>query len=250
VIRARAAPPEGDMQVWNRGFRLTWLGHAAFELVSTSGRVLLLDPWLEGNPKCPADRKRPAKADLIALSHAHGDHASEAAALAQRLGCPVVCGYEVYAHLESKGVTTCAPMGKGGTRHFDGFSLTMTHATHSSSFDEPGRPNGGGEAGYVIGLEDGTRIYYAGDTGPTMDMVAVRELYAPEIAILPIGDLYTMGPREAAWAAGKLGSRWLVPMHYGTFEALTGTPQAWREELAKRGVAAEVIAPEPGEAVS
>ena len=237
------------MQVWNRGFQLTWLGHSAFELVTKSGKVVLLDPWLEGNPRCPGDRKRPVKADVIALSHAHGDHASEAADLATRLGCPVVCGYEVYAHLEGKGVKTCSPMGKGGTQVVAWIAFTMTHATHSSSFDEPGRPHGGGEAGFVITLEDGTRIYYAGDTGPTMDMIAVRELYAPEIAVLPIGDHFTMGPREAAWAAEKLGAKWLVPMHYGTFPALTGTPEAWREELKKRGVAAEVIAPEPGVAV-
>ena len=237
------------MQVWNRGFQLTWLGHSAFELISKTGKTLLLDPWLEGNPRCPEARKRPAKADVIALSHAHGDHASEVAGLATRLGCPVICGYEAYVHLESQGVTTCKPMGKGGTQVFDGIAFTMTHATHSSSFDEPGRPNGGGEAGYVIELEDRTRIYYAGDTGPTMDMVAVRELYAPEIAILPIGDLYTMGPREAAWAAEKIGAKWLVPMHYGTFPPLTGTPEAWRAELKMRGVTAEVIAPEPGVAV-
>jgi L-ascorbate metabolism protein UlaG (beta-lactamase superfamily) len=238
------------MQVWNRGFRLTWLGHSAFELVSRAGVVVLLDPWLEGNPRCPADRVHPAKADVIAVSHAHGDHAAQVPALAAALGCPVVCGYEAYVHFESRGVTTCRPMGKGGTQVVAGLSFTMTHATHSSSFDEPGRPNGGGEAGFVIGLEDGTRIYYAGDTGPTMDMVAVRELYAPEIAILPIGDLYTMGPHEAAWAAEKLGAKWLVPMHYGTFPALTGTPAAWREALAARGVTAEVVAPEPGVAVS
>lgn len=235
--------------VWNRGFTLTWLGHSAFELVSKSGVVVLFDPWLEGNPNCPTDRKTVQKVDVIALSHAHGDHASEADKLAKKFQCPVVCGYEVYVHLEGKGVTTCLPMGKGGTQRVKGLAFTMVHATHSSSFDEPGRPNGGGEAGFVVTLEDGTRIYYAGDTGPTMDMVAVRELYAPEIAILPIGDLYTMGPREAAWAAEKVGAKWLVPMHYGTFDALTGTPDAWRTELKARGVDATVLSPEPGEAL-
>ena len=238
------------MKVWNRDFQLTWLGHSAFELVTVSGKVVLLDPWLEGNPNCPPDRVKPEKADVIALSHAHGDHASGVPALVATLGCTVVCGYECYAYLESVGVGTCKPMGKGGTQVVAGIAFTMTHATHSSSFDVPGRPSGGGEAGFVITLEDGTRIYYAGDTGPTMDMVAVRELYAPEIAILPIGDLFTMGPREAAWAAEKLGAKWLVPMHYRTFPALTGTVAAWREALKARGVVAEVVAPEPGVAVS
>jgi L-ascorbate metabolism protein UlaG (beta-lactamase superfamily) len=238
------------MQVWNRGFQLTWLGHSAFELVTKSGLVVLFDPWLEGNPMCPPARRTVDKVDVIALSHAHGDHASDVPRLARQTGCAVVCGYEVYVHLEAKGITTCKPMGKGGTQVFGGLSFTMVGATHSSSFDEPGRPHGGGEAGFVVTLEDRTRLYYAGDTGPTMDMVMVRELYAPEIAILPIGDLYTMGPREAAWAAEKLGAHWIVPMHYRTFDALTGTAEALRAELRTRGAAAEVVAPEPGEPVT
>jgi L-ascorbate metabolism protein UlaG (beta-lactamase superfamily) len=237
------------MSTWNRGFQLTWLGHSAFELVTRTGKVVLFDPWLTGNPSCPDALREPQRADVIVLSHAHGDHASTVPALAARLGCKVICGYEVYVHLEAKGVKTCMPMGKGGTQHLGELAFTMVQATHSSSFDEPGRPHGGGEAGYVVTLEDGTRIYYAGDTGPTMDMVVVRELYAPDIAILPIGDLYTMGPREAAWAAEKVGAKWIVPMHYGTFPALTGTPDALRAELEARGVAAEVVAPRPGEPV-
>lgn len=237
------------MKVWNRGFRLTWLGHSAFELVTKGGRTVLFDPWLAGNPSTPEALRAPARADVIALSHAHGDHAGDVAALAKRLGCPVVCGYECSQWLAGQGVTTCLPMGKGGTQQAAGLSFTMTHATHSSSFDVAGQPYGGGEAGFVVTLEDGFRIYYAGDTGPTMDMAVVGELYAPELAFLPIGDLFTMGPREAAWAAHKVGAKWVVPMHYGTFPALTGTPEALRAELKSRGCAAEVVAPKPGEAV-
>lgn len=236
------------MQVWNRGFTLTWLGHSAFELVTRTGKVVLLDPWLSGNPRCPDGRRTPARADVIALTHAHGDHVGDTVELSKRLGCPVVCGFEVGEHLSAQGADTRG-MGMGGTVRAAGIAFTMTVATHSSSFDEPGRPNGGTEGGFVITLEDGTRIYYAGDTGPTIEFVAVRELYAPEIAILPIGDLYTMGPREAAWAAEKLGAAWIVPMHYGTFPPLTGTPDALRAELKARGCGAVVVAPEPGVAV-
>ena len=236
------------MQVWNRGFQLTWLGHSAFELVTRSGQVVLFDPWL-GNPNCPPDRKAFARLDLIVLSHAHGDHVGDTAALAAAANCPVLCGYEVSVHLEAAGVANAMPMGMGGTRRVAGIAFTMVPAIHSSSFDEPGRPHGGGEAGYVATLEDGTRILYAGDTGPSMEMQMVRELYAPDIAILPIGDLFTMGPREAAWAAGKLGARWVVPMHYRTFDGLTGTADALRAELKAMGIAAEVVAPEPGEPV-
>jgi len=235
---------------WNRGFTLTWLGHSTFELVTKSGVVVLFDPWLTGNPRCPEARRNVAKLDVIALSHAHGDHVGDTEALAKKFQCPVISGFEVGEHLESKGITTCKAIGIGGTARVAGLAFTMVNATHSSSFDEPGRPNGGGEAGYVVTLEDGFRIYHAGDTGPTMDMVAVRELYAPDIALLPIGDNYTMGPYEAAWAAEKIGAKWIVPMHYGTFPVLTGTPEALRAELKKRGVAAEVVAPEPGVGVS
>jgi L-ascorbate metabolism protein UlaG (beta-lactamase superfamily) len=237
------------MKTWNRGFRLTWLGHSAFELVTKGGRVVLFDPWLSGNPSTPEALRAPARADVIAVSHAHGDHAGDVVALAKRLGCPVVCGYECSAWFESQGVTTCLPMGKGGTQKLGELAFTMTHATHSSSFDVPGRPYGGGEAGFVVTLEDGFRLYYAGDTGPTLDMAVVAELYAPELALLPIGDLYTMAPREAAWAAHKLGVKWVVPMHYATFPALTGTPEALRAELKARGCTAEVVAPKPGEPV-
>lgn len=237
------------MQVFKRGFRLTWLGHSAFELVTREGKVVLFDPWLTGNPSTPDTLRKPARADVIALSHAHGDHASDVVEIAKRTGCKVVCPYECSVWLAAQGVTTCMPMGKGGTQHVAGLGFTMTHATHSSSFDVPGQPYGGGEAGYVVTLEDGFRLYYSGDTGPTMEMGVVAELYAPDVAILPIGDLYTMAPREAAWAALKLGVKWVVPMHYGTFPALTGTPGALRAELKARGGHAEVVAPKPGETV-
>lgn len=237
------------MKVFDRGFRLTWLGHSAFELVTKSGKVVLFDPWLTGNPRTPEARRQPARADVIALSHAHGDHVGDTVALAKRLGCPVVSGFEVSVHLEAQGVAQALGMGMGGTQTVAGLAFTMTPAVHSSSFDEPGRPNGGREGGFVVTLEDGFKLYYAGDTGPTMDMVMIGELYAPDLAVLPIGDHFTMGPREAAWAASKLGAKWVVPMHYGTFPVLTGTPEALRAELKTRGCAAEVVAPQPGETV-
>ena len=239
------------MQVWNRGFRLTWLGHSTFELVTGGGKTVLFDPWLSGNPKHPPGRPAQASLDVIALSHAHGDHSRDVIELATRFSCPVVCAYEASLFLESKGVKTTAAMGKGGTQRVANLAFTMVHATHSSCFEDDGQiVYGGGEAGYVVALEDGTKIYYAGDTGPTMDMAVVGELYAPEIAILPIGDHFTMGPREAAWAAKQVKAKWIVPMHWGTFGLLTGTPAALRGELKTLGVDAEVIAPEPGEAVS
>jgi L-ascorbate metabolism protein UlaG (beta-lactamase superfamily) len=128
-----------------------------------TGKVVLFDPFLMGNPSCPADRKEPKKADIIAVSHAHGDHASEVPAIAERTGATVVCGFETHVNLESKGVKNTRPMGAGGTQLVHGIGFTMTTAVHSSSFDEPGRANGGIAAGFVVTLEDGTRLYYAGD---------------------------------------------------------------------------------------
>jgi len=239
------------MPVWNRGFTLTWLGHSTFELVTSKGTVVLFDPWLTGNPKCPEARREVRRLDAIALSHAHGDHSADVVALAKRLGCPVVCAYEASLFLASKGVTTCAPMGKGGTQVVAGLAFTMVHATHSSGFEDGGAiVYGGGEAGFVVTLEDGFRIYYAGDTGPMADMAVIGELYAPDLALLPIGDHFTMGPREAAWAAGKVGAKWVVPMHWGTFARLTGTPDALRAELKRRGLPVEVVTAEPGVALS
>jgi L-ascorbate metabolism protein UlaG (beta-lactamase superfamily) len=237
------------MKVWNRGFRLTWLGHSSFELVTKTGKTVHFDPWLEANPATPEALRVPVRSDVVALSHAHGDHERDVVAIAANFGCPVVCSYECSLFLEGRGVKSCVPMGKGGTIRAAGLAFTMTHAVHSSSFDVPGQPYGGGEAGYVVTLEDGFRIYFAGDTGPMADMAVIAELYAPDLALLPIGDLYTMGPREAAWATQKLGVKWVVPMHYGTFPALTGTPEALRAELKTRGCAAEVVAPRPGEPV-
>jgi len=239
------------MNVWNRGFTLTWLGHSTFRLVTRTGQVIYFDPWLQSNPMCPEAERAVERCDLIVLSHAHGDHSADVVRLATRFECPVVCAHEASIFLASKGVTTCSAQGKSGTQRIGAFAFTMVHATHSSSFQDGGQiVYAGGEAGFVVTLEDGTKLYHAGDTGLTADMQFTGELYAPEIALLPIGDHYTMGPREAAYAARLVRSKWIVPMHYGTFPALTGTPEALRTELAALGVAATVIAPRPGEDVS
>ena len=232
----------------DRGFTLTWLGHNTFRLVTREGRVVLLDPWVEGNPACPKDARVFDRLDLITISHGHGDHMADAVTLAKKFKPTVICNYEIHVFLSGKGVANTAPMNKGGTQTAAGIAVSMVHATHSSGIEDGGQMIYGGEpCGYVFTLEDGTRIYHAGDTGAHADMALIAELYQPEIAILPIGDLYTMGPREAAVAARMLKSRVIVPAHYGTFPALTGTPDQLREELKRLGVAAEVVALQPGE---
>jgi L-ascorbate metabolism protein UlaG (beta-lactamase superfamily) len=236
------------MATFDRDLSLTWLGHNAFHLVTPGGKHVLVDPWLEGNPMAPVGGPAIERVDVMLLTHGHGDHTGDAVRLAARFKPSVVCNYEMHLYLQRKGVTTTAPMNKGGTQSLAGLGITMVHATHSSSFDDGGQIVYAGEAaGFVVALENGTRVYFAGDTGLTTDMTLVGELYRPDIAVIPIGDLYTMGPREAAHAAKFVRAKWIIPSHYGTFPALTGTPEALIAELEALGVKAKVVAPKPGE---
>ncbi len=213
-----------------RGNKITWLGHSAFRLSTPGGQVALIDPWLRENPSCPESEKQAARVDTILVTHAHGDHLGDTVALARQHQAKVVCIYELYLWLESKGVTTALPMSKGGTQRVGDLEVTMTHAFHSSSVEDGGKVIYAGEpAGFMVRLPGGLMLYHAGDTGLFGDMKLLGELYRPEIACLPIGDLYTMGPREAAKAIRLLQVRHVIPMHYGTFPPLTGTPAALRE---------------------
>ena len=177
------------------------------------------------------------------MSHGHSDHITDAAAVAKRTGATVVGIYEVTSWLRAKGVTALEPMNKGGTIHSHGLRITMTDARHSSSAEDGtylGEP-----VGFVVRLEDGRSIYFAGDTALFGDMKLIAEIYAPEIAFLPIGDRFTMGPDTAALAAKWLGVRQVVPMHWGTFPLLTGTPAQLKTHLAGSGI--EVLELAPGE---
>ena len=238
------------MKVFDKGFTLTWLGHSAFHLVTPRGKHLLIDPWLEGNPMAPLGDTPITHVDAMLITHSHSDHAGDVVRLARKFRCSVVAIFEAAGWFEKQGVENCVGMNKGGTAQLHGLKVTMTNATHSSSFDTAdGRQYGGDPAGFVVTLENGASLYFAGDTGPMMDMQIIGDLYRPDVSGLPIGDLYTMGPREAAYAARLLRSPYIVPCHYGTFPALTGTPEALRAELAKAGVQAQVVAPKPGESV-
>lgn len=230
------------------GFALTWLGHNSFKLVTKSGRTLLLDPWVESNPACPDAEKRFDALDVITITHGHGDHIADAVTLAKKYRPAVVCNFEIHLWLQSKGVGGTQPMNKGGTQEVAGVRITMVHAVHSSGIQDGSQIVYGGEAcGFVFTLEDGTRIYHAGDTAVHSDMALIGELYRPDVALLPIGDHFTMSPREAAVAARLLQPRVIVPAHFGTFPLLTGTPEALKAELARQQVNAEVVTLEPGE---
>ena len=227
---------------------LTWLGHAAFRFDVPSGERVYVDPFLQGNPRCPESELEPERVDLILLTHGHDDHVGDTVALAQRFDCPVVAQVELRGWLSTRGLPQAMDQAfnKGGTVEVAGVRVTMTDANHSSSTFEDGRFLYLGEpTGFVVAAPDAPTIYFAGDTNVFMDMQLIGRIYKPDVAVLPIGDHFTMGPREAAVALELLGVRRCVPCHYGTFPVLTGTP----EELRQRAPGVEVLSPEPGETV-
>jgi L-ascorbate metabolism protein UlaG (beta-lactamase superfamily) len=226
--------------------QITWLGHSAFLLVTPSGTRILTDPWL-GNPSCPAPLSK-AEAllplDLSLLTHGHGDHLGETERVARASEAPVVCLFEVGQYLTARGLQRVQDMGIGGTQTVAGVRITMTTAVHSGSIQDNGAiVYLGGAAGFVLRQPDMPTIYFAGDTALFGDMKIIAELYSPEIAFLPIGDHYTMGPDTAAIAARWLGVRQVVPMHWGTFPLLTGTPTMLKAELAGSGIDVLELAP-------
>jgi L-ascorbate metabolism protein UlaG (beta-lactamase superfamily) len=216
--------------------RITWLGHASFELQFDSGEVLLLDPWIEGNPAYPKGYEI-RRVDAIAVSHGHGDHLGSVVPLATKFGATVAAMVEVAGWVASKGVKSTIGFNKGGTVDLGFVKLTMTHALHSSSIDDNGKAIYGGEAaGYILTFKDGRRAYFAGDTAIFSEMGLYGDIYHPQLAFLPIGDHYTMGPEEAAYAARLLKVKEIIPMHYGTFPLLKGTPRQLEEHLAEPGI--------------
>ncbi len=228
---------------------ITWLGHATFIVTTPSGKRIVMDPWLEGNPMCPPQAKRIGKADLILLTHGHSDHSGDVVSVARATNAPVVAIYELALWLERKGLQNVHGMGIGGTLSIGGLEVTMTPAVHSSSVVENGVSVYLGEAtGFVVRLENGRSFYFAGDTALFGDMRLIAEMHAPEIAFLPIGDHYTMGPDAAARACRLLGVRQVVPMHYGTFPLLTGKPERLKALVAPDGI--DVLVLKPGETAS
>lgn len=229
--------------------RITWLGHSSFEIALESGETYLLDPWIDGNPKYPASHKI-SRVDAVLVSHGHFDHIQAAEALARQHNAQLVSIYEVCAYLKSRGVANTSPMNKGGRQNAGPLGVTMTHALHSSGIEDA---NGnivyaGDPAGFILHFPDGRRAYFAGDTAVFGDMALIAELYSPELCFLPIGDLFTMGPTEAALAVKLLKAKTVIPMHWGTFPPLTGRPADLAALVAPQGV--KVWELEPGVTVT
>jgi L-ascorbate metabolism protein UlaG (beta-lactamase superfamily) len=226
--------------------QITWYGHSCFEIETPGGSHIILDPWFS-NPTGTRHADTIEHCDVLLVSHGHFDHMGEARSIAARLRPAWPCIHELSLWLARQlpgGADQVIGMNKGGTVEVAGLKVTMTAADHSA-----GDWNAGGETtlylgdpvGFIIELESGSRLYFAGDTRAFGDMALIRELWSPEVAFLPIGGHYTMGPEEAALAVGLLEVRDVIPMHYGTFPMLAGTPAGLRAALAARGLGSVTV---------
>jgi L-ascorbate metabolism protein UlaG (beta-lactamase superfamily) len=237
---------------FGRDTTFTWYGHSCFEVRTTGGKVILIDPWF-GNPRSPKTADAVDACDVMLVTHGHGDHLGEAVALASRLGPAWPCIHEMSLWLARRlagGADATLGFNKGGTVEVAGIKVTMVGADHSSGDWNAAADTTvylGEPAGFVVQLENGFTFYHAGDTNVFTDMALVGELYKPDVALLPIGGHFTMGPREAALAVQLLGTQHVIPMHYGTFPILSGTVDEFRAALEARELGeVEIHSPDPG----
>ena len=231
------------------GVRITYLGHATFRIVTPGDEQILIDPFLTDNPQTPEDLKEVGELDTILITHGHFDHIADAIPLARRTGATVVANFEISSYFQSQGVENTLPLNKGGNAEVGGIKVTGVNAFHSSSIQtEDGSSIYGGEPmGLVIEFESGFKLYHAGDTSVFGDMSLIGELYSPDLALLPIGNRLVMSPFEAAHAARLLGVRHAVPIHYGTFPFLPGTPEEFKEHASTIAPDLNIHVMQPGE---
>jgi L-ascorbate metabolism protein UlaG (beta-lactamase superfamily) len=233
----------------NAEVSFTWVGHGTWKVRSARGKEIYIDPWVMNNPVAPEALKRVERCDLMLITHGHFDHIHDALEIAKATKPKIVSNFEISAWLGSKGVEGDSIIGAnlGGTVDVDGIKITLVHAEHSCGISDDDKIIYGGQAcGFVIEFENGFTVYFAGDTDVFGDMTLISELSEFDVAFLPIGDFYTMGPHRAARAVSLLGVKTVVPMHFGTFPPLVGRPKQL-QELVGPGV--KVLDINPGATV-
>lgn len=238
------------MEILNNGIEITYFGHSTFSIKSPEGKIILIDPWVGGNPSCPDNLKQIEGIDIIAVTHGHSDHTGDLIELAERFEPFVISTFEIHTWLSGMGIKNCLPINKGGTQTVEGIRIIMTHAQHSSSLQtrDGSHIYAGEPGGYIFQFENGFSVYHAGDTNLFGDMKLIGEIYKPELSMLPIGDVFTMSPFEASYACMFLKSKYVIPMHYGTFPILTGTPDELKN-LTKDLEELEIIDLKPGQSL-
>lgn len=222
---------------------ITYAGHSAV-FVTLGSKIVAIDPWLQGNPSCPDTIAKSPKCDLIVLTHGHSDHASDVVRISKLTGAPVAATFELASILAGEGIPweKLIPLNKGGTSTVLGITVTLTHAFHSNSYDvASGAAVYAGEACGVVVKNSNWCVYHAGDTALFSDMKLIGEIYKPDVALLPIGDRFTMGPREAALAATYIGAPTVIPIHYATFDMLTGTAADFEAACGERNIKPVVL---------
>jgi L-ascorbate metabolism protein UlaG (beta-lactamase superfamily) len=231
----------------SKGTRITWLGHSTVLVRTPKGTNLMIDPFMSHNPTYPKGFALPEKIHYVLVTHGHMDHMADAVPVAERLGSTIVAIHELAEYLAKKGAKSTIGMNLGGTVQLDDVAATMVEAKHSAGVqDENGTHYVGVAAGYVLTIKNGPVLYHAGDTAVFSDMKLIGTLYKPQLAMLPIGGHFTMGPKEAALALKYLGSKKVLPLHFGTFPPLTGTPE---QLVALVGKDVEVAQISPGDSI-
>lgn len=227
---------------------LTWLGHSAFEYTTREGKVILIDPWLT-NPKAPKKMDL-THVEAILITHGHADHVGEAFDLAKKYNAPLVASAELATLASKHGVKAIIPVDPSGSAVVAGITVTAVEAVHSSAYTEGDTVSyAGAPLGFVLQEYGSATLYHAGDTGVFEDMGLISRLYQPQIVMLPIGGTYTMKPSEAAMAVQLMAPKTVIPMHYGTFPVLVGTPAELQEEMKKLHIRSRMQEMQPGVAV-